>query len=100
MDMLCNGHAFNFPRPLVVLVRVAAALVADQERAAGLQHPVNLRKHRCRFGQKYTVSNAVTASNQSFAKMICSTLPCHITQRPSLTACSFSSRAFATLTGE
>ena len=52
------------------------------------------------FGQKYTVSNALTASNQSFAKMICSTLPCHITQRPSLTACSFSSRAFATLTGE
>ena len=38
------GHTADDLRPLLILVRVATALVADEEGPVGLQHPINLPK--------------------------------------------------------
>ena len=38
------GHTADNLRPLLILVRVATALVADEKGSAELQHPINLPK--------------------------------------------------------
>ena len=43
------GHTADDLRPLLVLVRVAIALVADEKGPAGLQHPANFREGFLRF---------------------------------------------------
>ena len=42
LGVLVDGHAADDLRPLLVLVRIAVAFVADEKCPAGLQHPVNL----------------------------------------------------------
>ena len=70
-----DGHAVYDLRPLVIPVRIPAAFVADQERAAGFRTRCTSRKQETGSGQKYTVSKAVTASKQPFGNSIRSTLP-------------------------
>ena len=100
LHITIDGHAADFLRPLVSPARVPAALIADEECSAGLQHTSDLPETSENIGPEVNRLKGGNDIEPIRGENNAVHAACQMTQRPALIAAWFTSRAVSTLTGE